>query len=405
MDIFIARQPIFDRSLDVYGYELLYREAGTTRYNHSDGSLASASVIVDGLLGMGIKAMTGGKRAFINFTHDLLLNEVATILPKSMIAVEILEDVLATPQIISVCEKLKQAGYLLVLDDFVLKRKFNPLIELADIIKVDFLNTSDKYKKFYVLWFETQRVKLLAEKVETRQTFEQARDMGYSFFQGYFFGQPEILSAKDFPAYKLNYFKMLQEVSRPEMDFGELEKLIKSDVSMSYKLLKFINSAFFGFPVSIESIRQALTLLGVQEIRRWLFLIALTLVAGDTPDELLRLSLIRANFCESIAEKLGLSAQKSESFMMGLFSMIDAVLGRPMLDVLAELPLSESVKQALLQRQGPLGGVYDLVIAYEKGNWEKVCECAARLSLNESGILPIYLKSLERANTIFSSVS
>ena len=209
MNIFVARQPIFDRFKKLFGYELLFRNGSKNYYEHVDGDEASNTVIANSFLTMGMQTVTGGKRAFINFTTNLLKNKVATSLPKDMIAVEILEDVEPDEEIILACRNLKELGYLIVLDDFVYHPRFQPLIELADIIKVDFLSTSYEERISILQQIGSTRIKFLAEKVETLEQYEEAFQLGFSYFQGYYFSQPIILSAKEIQNSKLNYMRLL----------------------------------------------------------------------------------------------------------------------------------------------------------------------------------------------------
>lgn len=404
MDVFVARQPIFDKNLDVFAYELFFRYEGEELYGHPDGDQASSQVMADSFFVIGMDKLTEGKRAFINFTHKLLVDEVATIFPRDLIAVEVLETVEPDRDVFTACEKLKEAGYLLVLDDFALRIKFNPLIELADIIKVDFLAIGEEERKNFVEWFGTRKLKFLAEKVETREAFEQALEMGYSYFQGYFFSKPVTLVGRDFPSYKVNYIRILHEVYKPELDFDELENIFKKDVSFSYKLLRCVNSAYFGLRTRVESIKHALVLMGVKEVRKWVSLIAVRGLGDDKPQELVTTSIIRARFLELLAPRVGLEDRASDLFLMGMFSLIDAFVDRPRDEILQELPLSDDINGALMGQGGPYAPVYDLVLAYELGDWGKFSQLSAELQMSEEGIPALFQESLEWAQPIYSMV-
>ncbi len=402
MEVFVARQPIFNRQQKVYGYELLYRLGMDNFYNNpaGDGDRATSEVIANSFLLIGLDALTGGKRAFINFTENLLKNEVATILPKEVVAIEILENIEVDDKVVNACIKLKKLGYPLVLDDFVLDERFKPLVELADIIKIDFMECDIREKMDVIRRFGSAGVQLLAEKVETTEMFKEAFEMGYSYFQGYFFSRPIILTGQDIPGYKINYLQALEEVNRPEMDFDRLEGIIKRDVSLSYKLLKYINSAAFGFRSKIDSIKHALVLLGIQEIKNWVSLIILRGMGEDKPDEITTSSILRAKFSELIAPKVGLQERSSDLFLMGMFSMIDALISRPMTDILDELPIAEDIKRALLGKECRYRDLYELILAYEKGNWEEFSALATRIKLDEAEVPKIYLQSLAWANQV-----
>ena len=399
MDVFVARQPIFDRKLNVYAYELLYRFGAEAKaYVYPDGDRATAEVIADTLLLIGLGTLTGGKKAFINFTENLLKSDIANILPKDFVAIEILENVEPDDEVMLACRKLKQSGYTLVLDDFVPDAKHQPFIDIADIIKIDFKTAAARDHDKLAGWLEGRNIKLLAEKVETRSAFEQARELGYSYFQGYFFSKPVIISSRDVPAYKINYLRIIQEVNRPDFDFGRLESIFRRDVSLSYKLLHYINSAAFGFRNKINSIKHALVMLGITEIKKWISLVALRGIAADKPDEIISSSLIRARFGELIAPLTGLKEKSSDLFLMGMFAMIDALIGRPMAECLVELPIADEIKSALLGQPSAYREVLGLILAYEKGDWDGFSKYAAALGLSEAEIPRLYLESLNWAN-------
>lgn len=400
MDVFVARQPIFDRWLEVAAYELFFRYGGKDFYDHLDGDQASSRVITDSLFIIGLKKLTGGKRAFINFTKNLLLDEVATILPPELIAVEVLETVEPDEEIVAACDKLKQLGYMLVLDDFALKIKFNPLIEMADIIKVDFIDTDQEERKSLVDWFATKKLKFLAEKVESRGTYDEALNFGYTYFQGYFFSKPVVLSGRDLPSYKVNYIKMIHEINRPDPDIDRIEQVFKADVSLSYKLLRCINSAAFGLRSKVTSIKHALILMGLRELKKWVSLVVLLGLGEDKPQELLTLSIVRARFCELLAPLMGFKDRAPDLFMLGMFSLIDAFVDRSLSDILDEMPLSDEIKYALIGKGSTYSKVYDLVIAYEKGDWDHFSQLVADQKINEAELPKLYTESVEWSHNV-----
>lgn len=402
MDVFVARQPIFDRQQKVYAYELLFRSGFEQNFfDHSDGDSSTKQVLTNSFLSIGMDTLTNGKKAFINFTRKLLLDQVASFFPKDIMVIEILENIEPDGEIISACKKLKDLGYLLVLDDFVFSPGYENLIDLVDIIKVDFIQTHGIERGNVIHNIGTSRIKFLAEKVETQEDIEQAVDYGYSYFQGYYFSKPRIIAGKDVPAYKLNYLQILNEINQPEVDFDELAKVLKQDLSLSYKLLNYLNSPYFGFDNEIRSIKHALSLLGIRESKKWLSLFALQIIGKDKSQELLALSLIRANSCEMIAPPIGNKNRASELFLMGLFSMIDALLDQPLEDILAKLPLADDIKKALLGEKNQLRDVYELVVSYEKGDWVNFSEYAGKLGLKELELIDIFLKAFEKATQNF----
>ncbi len=401
MQAFLARQPVFDKDQNVYAYELLYRSGLTNNfYGDADGDHATTSVITNGFLSIGMEAITRGKMAFINFTRNLLLREIATVFPKELMGVEILEDVEPDAEIVATCKKLKQADYTLILDDFVLRPEFTPLLEWVDIIKIDFITTDPETRSSVIQQVNSKRIKFLAEKVETRAEFKEAVKMGYTYFQGYFFAKPEIIAGQAIPATKMNFLRLLQQVNQPELDYDKLEKIFKEDVTLTYKMLRYINSPYFGFPNRIRSVRHALTLIGMKEAQKWLSLIAMSSMGPDKSEELVLTSLSRANLSELLAPLVGLKERSSELFLMGLFSLLDAFLDQPLPDILEQLPISEDIKNALVGRQGLLGEVLKLVIAYEMGDWNQVFACVSKLKSVEDELPDLFIKTLERTNQI-----
>jgi len=410
MNVFIARQPIFDRTERIDGYELLFRSGLENAYSAVDGDTATKQVITTTFSVIGLNELIGTKRAFINFTGNLLKEQIPTLLPRESIVVEVLENISIDREIISACSTLKSKGYKLALDDFVLDDQYRPMLDLADIIKVDFLSTPlDKCDSIIgeVASISRTPKTFLAEKVENREVYRKATAMGYLLFQGYFFSKPEIKTGKQIHSNKLNYLSIVKELYASDPDYGKIEEIMKRDLALSYKLLKLVNSSSFGLAKKVSSIRHALMLMGIQEVRKWFSLITLSEIGQGKPDELVRASIIRARFCELLAMKVGLQSRAPEVFLMGLFSMIDAFLDKPMDDVIKELPLSVDVKNVLTGKSSPLMPFYQLVVAYERGNWdsyETLMEVIGLNSVKDSQLMPeTYFESLRWADELMKS--
>lgn len=398
MDVFVARQPIFDRNQNVVAYELLFRKDHNNIYDNVDADKATIDVISNGFLLIGMENLTGGKKAFINFTESLIKTDIVSTLPKDLVVVEILEDVDVNEEVISACKKLKVLGYTLALDDFIFEPRYKPLIELVDIIKVDFKLTKGIDRRRVIEKIGSSQIKFLAEKVETMEEYESAVRDGYSYFQGYFFSKPVILSSKDLPTYKNNHVMLLSELTKHDIDFNKIENIIKKDVSLSFKLLKFINSASFGFKTKINSIIHALMLLGKEDVAKWIYLIALREIGENKPDELMRTSVIRAKFGEMIASKIGMENRTSDLFFMGILSLINTIMSVPMETALEQMPINDEVKDALIGKQNKFRDVLELILAYEIGDWRRFSEYANKLNFNETYAPDLYVKSLEWAN-------
>lgn len=398
--IFIARQPIFDRRRSVYAYELLFRSNVSDHAKTTDDEYATMKVIANSLL-IGLRKLTAGKRAFINFNRQLLLGKIPYLFPVDLLGIELLERLEPEKDIIEVCTRLKESEYLLVLDDFVFEEKFRPLIQLADIIKIDFTAANREGRRSIIHQVDLRHRELLAEKIETVADYKEAVALGYHYFQGFFFQKPDLLSSREMPGYKLNYLRILKNIHSPDLELNEIEKTIKHDVSLTYKLLRFINSAGFGFRVTIHSVHHALVLLGNREIKKWLTVIAMSGIGRDKPLELMKNSVIRARFCELIASELKLQRhQPSDFFLLGMFSLLDAFLDRPMSQILEDLPLEHDIKAALSGTSNLFKDVLDLVVMFEKANWETFTQSAAKLGLGGAQLARLYMESVEWEKTI-----
>ena len=402
MSTFVARQPIFDRNKRVFAYELLSRSSPDNWFQGTDGDRASSKVISDSLNVFGLSALTGGKRAFINVTRKLLIQDSVTLLPQDHTVLEILETVEPDEEVVAACRTLKKAGYVFALDDFVYRTEIEPLLAVADIVKIDFLQTKGAERKRLVELSPKRGIHLLAEKVETHEDFQDALHLGYRYFQGYFFCRPEVLERREIPGYKLNYLRLLREVNRPDLDFGRLEAVIKQDLSLSMKLLRYINSVALGFRSRVSSIKHALVLLGRAPLRKWASVAAFMDMGDDRPTELMVTSLVRARLCEQMGLLVRREEQELDLFLMGMLSSIDALLGCSIDEAIRDLPITADVRHALLRKSGPLSEVLELALAYERGKWEKVTALSAQLGITEEQVAEIYRKSVEWADVIFT---
>ena len=364
---FVARQPILTRDEKVFGYELPFRDGIEDYFRSADPDTASHSILDSSLL-IGLDVLCGHRRAFVNCTREVLLKDCIALLPSEQTVVEVLESVPPDDLVKAACRRLKEASYMIALDDFVVNDPRGPLTDFADIIKVDLQLTSIDDAAAMVKRYGSWRCRMLAEKVETREQFLTAKQAGFLYFQGYFFCRPETVQARDIPASGVNYLRMLQAVSRDELDANEIESVIKSEASLCYRLLRYLNSAMFGFVNEIRSVRQALMMLGECEVRRWICLVA-TLGAGQKKSsDLVLLALVRARFCELLSPEV--PHRDSHLFLMGLISMMDVLLETSMTQVLEHIPVDHEIKAALLGGTSPPQPVYQLMLAQESGEWK-----------------------------------
>ena len=324
--------------------------------------------------------------------------------PNGSVVVEILENIKPEEDVLLSCQKISEEGYKIALDDFIFSTEMYPFVPLADIIKIDFQITSKDEIEKCLNQLTGNNVMLLAEKIETYEELNDAIAMGFNLFQGYFFCKPEVIKIKEIKTFALNALKIMSEINKEDFDFGEIEKLIANDVSISYKLLRYINSAYYKRLREFSTIKEALVYLGQIEIRKFLSLIVLTNLSSDKPGELIINSCIRAMFCESIGKMDGSSLNKDELFMLGLFSNIDAILDQTMENIMNQIPLSKNIKQALLDGTGDMADALMLVKYYEKGDWERVSDISTNHHWDQSALPDYYMDACDFGNNLFELI-
>jgi len=400
MDIYVARQPIFDIKKCIFGYELLFRADMANFFPEMEGNSATSKLLSNSFFNIGIEKIAGSNLAFINFTQELLLKQLPLMFSQDRLVVEILENVQPDRDVIEACQEIALNGYIIVLDDFFYKPSLEPLIEVADIIKIDIKATPLEEVGDLVKKMTERGVDLLAEKVETHDEFKKALKMGFRYFQGFFFSKPEVLAGKEISTPQMQLLEIMAEVNKENFEFSRLEKMIVRDASISYKLMRLINSAYFKRAKEISSIRQAIVMIGEAGIRRFLSLISMAGLAGNKPDELIRVSLIRAKFCELLGNHPGKSAETAELFTLGLFSLINAIMDDSMENLMSQIPLSGNIKEVLISGAGNLSGYLSLVEAYERGDWEEIEKAANLLGIDQSHLPGQYMESLSWADSL-----
>jgi c-di-GMP-related signal transduction protein len=397
---FIARQPIFDDRLKLFAYELLFRASEKNVFQSRPE--ASCTVILDSVTLFDLQALLGHAKAFINLDEAALQRGAARLLPPDRVVIELLETIVPSPEVIQHCRDLCASGYTLALDDFVDHPKWEPLLSMAKFLKIDFRASDGDFRRAMAQRFRARGIQLVAEKVETQSEMNEARSLGYTFFQGYFFCKPSMVSTRDIPGNKLNYLRLLQSVSSPEFSLDDVENLLKQDPAVIYKLLRYLNSPLLGLRAEVHSVRHAITLLGEVEFRRWVSIVAIVAMASDKPPELIRTALTRAFFCEEISSPIGMAPDSSNLFLMGLLSVTDAILDRPIAEILATLPVSPDVRSALCGGANRFRDVYDTLLAYEHADWDALASAATRLGPVEAAIPACYQSAATRANSFAS---
>jgi len=406
MEAHVARQPILDGTSQTYAYELLFRSSSTQNwFTAKDPDEASGQLIHRSILAFDWDALTGGRRAFVNLTRQALVEGWVKVLPAERTVAEILETVAPDAEVLAACNELKQAGYLLALDDFVYAPEYEPLLDLADFVKVDFLltKTTAERKALADRVSKNRHVRLLAEKVETREDLAEAKALGYSFFQGYFFCKPEMLSTREIPTNKLSYLRLLEELHRPEVGFDALEEIIKQDVALSVKLLRYLNSAAFRWSSQVGTIRQALTRLGERSLRQWATVAVFASLADKQAEELVVTSLVRALFLEELALPAGLASHQLDLFLVGLLSSLDALVGRPLGDLLTGLSVRPEVRASLMGEHSELNPAWKLAQAWERADFEAAYVLAGDVAVPSSVIAEAYRHAVVKAEAIYRS--
>lgn len=398
MDIFIARQGIYDKNGKVVAYELLYRNSMENSYNPLIEDEVSTYKVIENISSFGLDILTNKKRAFVNFSEALIMKDIATLLPKENVVIEVLETVNPSEEIINKLLSLKDLGYYIALDDVVEVEHIVKFIGVIDIVKVDFrLATSEARKKIAYIC-NKYNIDMLAEKVETSEELNEAKELGYIYFQGYYYSKPSIFLGKDIAVKNTSKFMLLVELIKENYYIDKVEYIIKTDVALTYKFLKFINSSYFNFLQEIKSIRQAIILIGREELRKWLSI--LTVVEMSSINSGYANSIIiRAKFCEEISNIIS-SNYAPQAFMVGLFSNMHQMIEKNIDYVVKELPLNSEIKNALLGEQNVLKDILDLALAYEKVDSDKITEMRKKMSINEDLLWRIYSKSIEWCSNI-----
>jgi len=369
-DIFVGRQPIYSRRLELYAYELLYRGADVDFADFTEGDRATSQVLLNTFTDFGIERVVGSHLAFVNLTRGFIIGEYPLPVPRTQVVLEVLEEVEPDPEVIAGLKDLRRRGFRIALDDFIYRPEFEPMLELADIVKMDVLHMEDDEvcERFKLL--EPFGAKMLAEKIETRERFELCKNVGFDFFQGYFLAKPNVVQGTSVTPSRLNILRLLSEIQSPSCDFDRVQEIVSQDVTLSYKLLRQINSAAYGMPRQIDSIKETVCYLGMDAVKN---IASLSLLSDlrNTPHELLVTAMLRGRMSELLAAAGG-QQETQAYFTAGLFSILDAMMGTTIANVLTKLPLTEDVQLALLERKGPIGEALETAIAYEQGDWDAV---------------------------------
>ena len=390
-EIYFARQPIYNRDFQVEGYELFYRQAGAESAQFLDAEIATSQVVLNTVTEVGLDRIVGPHKAFINIARDFVVGGYLEMFALPQLVFEAVADIVVDEPLLRSLRQLRQEGCRFVLDDYTDNEAYRALLEIADYVKIDMLVTPEEEVRRVVPLLRQRGVALIAERIETQSILELCQTLKFDFFQGYHFSQPKMLKFRGVPANQLAILQLVSKLHEPEIDLKAIESLIRQDVSLSYKLLRYINSAYFNLSRRIDSIQRAIILLGTKNIRSWATLISLANIDHHRSD-LITVALERAKMCELLAEAVGLK-HKESGYTVGLLSVLDAMTQAPMELILAALPLDEEINEALLQHKGMLGRILACALAYERCDWESV----DMLDLEPSQINDAYMTALAEA--------
>jgi EAL and modified HD-GYP domain-containing signal transduction protein len=399
MNFYAARQPILDKNKKLFAYELLFRDSIDNVFPDIDGDEATSKMIEASQFNMGISEFTGNKPAFINFTLETLKQGYPEMLEPEEVVVEILETIKPGKQLLAYCKDLHKKGYTLALDDYEHQSVWVHFYPYIKIIKIDIqLSGLDEIREVLKATKDYPHIKMLAEKVETYEEYDQMFQLGFDYFQGYFFAKPEMIKTKNLSPSQMAMAELLYETSKTDLDLNSITSVFERDVSLSYKLLRYANSAIFKRRNEISTIKQALIILGSGELKRFIGLMFAITANPNKPSELINLAMTRAKFCELVAEDIRSQLDISIAFLTGLLSMIDAILDEDMASILEKLPLSEDIKQPLLTKKGVMAALIKLVGFIEQAQWDKTTLVMEKLSLDKDKVVEHYNQAVAWAD-------
>lgn len=398
---YVARQPILDIERNTVAYELLFRDGPKNTFPEIEPEKATNRLLSDQFLGTEYRAI-GDKLGFVNFPYKSLINQIPTLFPKERIVIEILEDCEPSDELLAAVIALKNKGYKIALDDFIPSPEWKRFLPHIQIIKFDIqLVPIHKAKKF-IERLSRSKIEFLAEKVETYQEYQDAIAAGFVYFQGYFFSRPEMIQQKSIEPSFLTVVQLCKAIAVKEVDYNEVERIVAGDVTLSYKLLRYVNSSAL-LSSKIQSFHQALAYLGEEKLRKFVSLVALASSDLSKPESLYNLSIQRARYCELITGCAGKSHLSSQAFLTGIFSLLDSLLDQSLSAVVDSIPIDETIKKALLTHEGFLGDVLKIAVAYEHANWDVINELSEQLKVETECLAECYEKSVEWTEELFRS--
>ncbi|MFP4660660.1 MAG: EAL and HDOD domain-containing protein [Halanaerobiales bacterium] len=393
MGIYITRKPILNPEKEIIEYETLTHVSE----DYNSDELQELTVR--------LKNATPEKKIYVNIQDDLFKRGLIKVFPDKQIGISILENPGSINKILFICRELKSKGFPIMLGDFALDTDPDEYLDTVDIVKINLSSPLSVRKRIRLSKLKESDIKLIATGVNSNREFTRAISDSIKLLQGDFYYKIDLIKRKYIPTQKLHYFNILREINQPDPDFDKIETIIKHDISLSYNLFRLVNSAYFGLRNEVRTIKQALILLGLNDYKKWLTLKIMRGISEDKPNILIINSLIRANFCENLAPLIGGKDRKLDYFLIGLFSLIDAFLGRSIASIIEELPLAEDTRKAIIKKEGTMGEVFKLVLAYEKGQWQDLINYAEKYNLKDKDITECYFRSVEATNQVINALA
>lgn len=404
MFAYVARQAIMDRNLEVQGYELFFRDGKRNSFPNIRPDEATSKIITNAHLTLGLEEITGGKIAYLNFFDDTLLNHFPSSLDPKSVVIELVETAPVTDELIESCKKLQEKGFQIALDDHDFDPKWDPLLPYTAIVKVDVSNLPATTISKHLPKFMRHGVQLAAQKVESYEKWQECMAQGFEYFQGFFFEQPEVIRNRELPAGKMSLLQLISESAKVEMDYDKINGIIQREVSLSYMLLRFINNPSFNKSQKISSLRHALNYMGATEVKKFVALLALANLGDDKPSEILNLSLVRAKFCELLSKARHDDENPPKGFLVGLFSLLDAMLDQKMENLVSKLPISDDLRVALCGEHNFLNSYLELAKTFESANWIETKKIAAKLKMEQRTLHGLYNQSIVWSNSMVACI-
>ncbi len=397
---FIGREPVLDEQTSTFGYALLIHGGTETLLSQTSSDEPTSVSIDDISLSKGVKLFSNKKRVFIKFTEKLLLEGYWSALPVTNVVIELIHTIAPTSEVVDACKILKTNGYMLALDEFHYSKTLEPIIEIADILKINIKSSSEKEVEAYALKYRNENIKLLATHVDSLQEYYSLRKLGYDYFQGHYFCKPEVIRSEQMPTSRITKLRLIHEVNKTDFDFSEAEEILKHDPGLTVKLLKYVNSAALGLRTEVHGIRQALTMIGQRNLRKWISILAVSTFTEKKPNELMSTVVRRGQFCELLAPHFGFQGNEAQSlFLIGMFSLLDAVIDLPIEKVFDAVPLSDDIRETVLGMDTPFKEILDLAITFENGDWSQMTRIINKNKLQKQTVIDCHMQSIEWAKS------